>query len=735
MSVEDISKSTIQSGRRIDPAFSVSIVTILSVALIALTFLNIDRFATAPAAGVAILSLVTSAFIVLRQQHLPRGLRTSLRALSTADVRLLANSIIIVVAAFAYGRLALSSPDFVLNNDKVIRWGYQDKRAFVFLYLALLVAFASFAAVAGILSHERRRSKASTHERLRRGKIAWGMFGALSTLVALAIFSLPQWSEQAATVERLTNIHLLVHLGALQRIREGATPYIEALTQYGPGNQLILYHLTEAFGFTAHGFMASNLLVNAICVALLFSLASVLFGVAFSGTLLLAWIFLPSPWHSSSLVGWALFSRWIGMPVISMLLAYTFFVAKDRTKPLNVALTGAVWGSAAFLSQENLMGGGIILILMVLIALRMCQVSLHEALVYSAIFALAGTSMLLFLVHLFFGFEHSFEVVRSTLRGSNLVQLGISNTIWSTPITTSAALRDVLYTYLMPALYLLGMAFFLSPRLVRLVFPEGRQQRILAAYGATLVGGAVMHILSLWRSDSVHLHGVSVFMGIFLFVFTYLIFVARRYPGMKLLFFVCTLILADALAASVRPISAKCADAISAIKDVGANVSNVVNFFEIAKDGNKDAQNQFELRYSPLQSTLTRLRASPQYIENVEMTDLVRQKVGSRKVAGLTFSSSKVISDVSVLYFFADVVPAHAVTSPIMNIWLQSELTTYVAEIVSSNVDCIVSDQEGDKLNRDVLYRAWKSTHGDDIVDTPLSGQRVYGTLSCRKEG
>jgi len=72
--------------------------------------------------------------------------------------------------------------------------------------------------------------------------------------------------EAGDSLARFYDLHSHVHLGALEQIRLGAVPYLEAQTQYGLGNQLLMYVLVNLVHFSNHGFYAANILLNAVCV-------------------------------------------------------------------------------------------------------------------------------------------------------------------------------------------------------------------------------------------------------------------------------------------------------------------------------------------------------------------------------------------------------------------------------------------------------------------------------------
>src|SRR5262249_42378619 len=92
---------------------------------------------------------------------------------------------------------------------------------------------------------------------LRRALVAAGVGCVLAVLYVAPL--VPN------TIERdVLDTHELVHLGGMQRIAQGATPYIEARTQYGPGLQFVAYKLMQSTEFTLRGFRLAHMIMNLV---------------------------------------------------------------------------------------------------------------------------------------------------------------------------------------------------------------------------------------------------------------------------------------------------------------------------------------------------------------------------------------------------------------------------------------------------------------------------------------
>ena len=86
----------------------------------------------------------------------------------------------------------------------------------------------------------------------------------------------------SGALARFYDYHSHVHLGVLEQIRLGAMPYLEAQTQYGLGNLLLLYFATDIINFSNHGFYAGAMLVDVVCVVAFFVVLQQLLGLGWA---------------------------------------------------------------------------------------------------------------------------------------------------------------------------------------------------------------------------------------------------------------------------------------------------------------------------------------------------------------------------------------------------------------------------------------------------------------------
>ena len=253
----------------------------------------------------------------------------------------------IVGAAGGYAWLALTTSG-ITRDDMVVVWGLLDKRQPVFAYL-VVVAFVLFhrAMVTLFFAPTYGGNEAVAPRRSGLARMAGAVVVAVVAygwLGAEALRDLVPADE--ATLGKFYEYHSLVHLGALEQIRLGATPYAEAQTQYGLGNQLLAYALTKAFGFSNHGFYAGVLLVDVVCIVVFFVIVQQILGLGWALAGLVGWVLWPSPAAIIDLAGWAVLTRWIAVPILALLLARLLLADGPRAPVRGSALCPPAWSGA-----------------------------------------------------------------------------------------------------------------------------------------------------------------------------------------------------------------------------------------------------------------------------------------------------------------------------------------------------------------------------------------------------
>ena len=237
------------------------------------------------------------------------------------------------VAGYAWLALTNSS---VTRQDVVVQWGLLDKRQLTFAYL-VVVAFVIFHhAMARFVFDHRDAGRGPVgeipHRRLA-SRLLGAVFIAILAYCWIGVAALRDVVPgDAGALARFYDYHSHVHLGVLEQIRLGAVPYLEAQTQYGLGNLLLLYFVTDVINFSNHGFYAGAMLVNVVCVIGFFVIVQQLLGLGWAIAGLVGWLLWPSPAGVLDLAGWAVLTRWLAVPVLALLLAHALLNAWPRRR-------------------------------------------------------------------------------------------------------------------------------------------------------------------------------------------------------------------------------------------------------------------------------------------------------------------------------------------------------------------------------------------------------------------
>src|SRR5262249_34269478 len=312
--------------------------------------------------GLAALALVLYFF---SQRSLPRGVAGKSQATLTDcpwTTALLLTATVVMIALIVVALFMLYPP--ATEKTQIGTWSYMDKRWIVALYLLgvgsvylpgifkrLLDVLAPAVAVSSPLlkgdSLEEHGSIRACRERLLRRALVATVVGCVLAVLYVA----PLVSN---TIERnVLDTHELVHLGSMQRIAQGATPYVDARTQYGPGFQYVAYKLMQSTEFTLRGFRLAHMIMNLVTVALLFSIILFAFEWPIAIGAILAALFV-SPILLTPFVGWGVLARWFAPFVVGALAPLIIWSKiRDSARYALFAVLGVMCGALAWLSQEN----------------------------------------------------------------------------------------------------------------------------------------------------------------------------------------------------------------------------------------------------------------------------------------------------------------------------------------------------------------------------------------------
>ena len=652
------------------------------------------------------------------------------------------------VAGFAW--LAMTRTG--ITRDEVIAvWSMLDKRIPVFAYL-FLVAFVVFHRAMVVVFFAPAYGRQAMPVVPRR---SWLMRGAGAVVVAVLAYV---WLGAAAlrdvvpadtaTLAKFYEYHSLVHLGGLEQIRLGATPYVEAQTQYGLGNQLLAYALTRSFGFSNHGFYAGVLLIDVVCIVGFLVVVQQVLGLGWALAGLLGWTLWPSPAGVLDLAGWAILTRWLAVPILALLLARFLLAAGPRVGPgrepwLAPVAAGLVWGAGAFMSQENLSGGLLVLVFSLALYGPVCGRSLASLARFAGLFVASGAAGFVLLVSGSIGVGHTLEVLRQASAQSALVMAGVSNSIWSDnasltltmqvvhgwwddSLKTSGEVRPILQAYGFAVLLMIVIGLLAAYLGRSWRAAGGGQREFVWKFAAVAVGAYVLHLFALLRSDFSHLAGPSYLLPLFLLALPVFAWRCLR-PGLGrgLMLLVSLALIADAAIAGRSAIVSHARAAGTAWQDTMA-AREVFRALHAAGGQPLDAAS----RYSPIGRYQAAFRDRPSFAEMEELAGLLRGKLQGRRVELVLPTPDDPMNDPELLYFFGGFRSVSGITSPRGSIWTKADREAWIATVLKAKDTCVFFDA---RSLDSPLFRAWNDgARNGPVVNQPLVGRRDYGILSCK---
>lgn len=652
----------------------------------------------------------------------------------------------IVGAAGAYAWLALTATG-VTRDDVVVVWGLLDKRQAVFAYL-MITAFVLFHRAMVHLFFAPAygwREAPAMPRRSWPARLAGAVVVAIVAYCWLGAEALRDVTPASdATLAKFYEYHSLVHLGALEQIRLGATPYVEAQTQYGLGNQLLAHVLIDAFGFSNHGFHAGVVLVDVVCIVAFFVVVQQVLGLGWALAGLLGWVLWPSPAIVLDLASWAILTRWLAVPILALLLARLLLAAGPHAASWIAPVgAGLVWGAGGFMSQENLSGGLLVLILSLALYGPVCGRSLAGLARFGGLFLASGATAFVSLIAGTIGVGHTLDVLRRVSAQSALVMVGVSNSIWSDNVGLTLSLeivhgwwqeslethgdvRSVLQTYgsavlLMVAIGLLAGYLGRSWRTV-----SGAQRQFVWKFAGVAVGAYVLHLFALMRSDLSHLAGPSLLLPLFLLALPVFAWRCLR-PGLGrgLLLLLSVALIADAAAA-------RRSELVRQVQVAGDAWRNSVAAREVYRALHAARGQPLDTvsRYSPIARHQAAFRDMPSFAELEELAGLLRDRLKGRPVELVLPVAKDPMNGPELLYFFGGFRSVSGMTSPRSLVWTKADRDAWIAKVLGARNACVFFDPQS--LDGP-LFHAWNDTTRNGVVSNePIVGRRQYGVLSCK---
>lgn len=649
------------------------------------------------------------------------------------------------VAGYCY--LALLPSGAIAPRDEVIEWGRMDKRPLIFGYLGI-AAFIAFhwlwvAFVHGVPAAVRPSAAVPASRWTLR---VLGAFGI--ALLAYCWLALPALRGADVVggegLAKFYDIHAHVHLSALQQIRLGAIPYLEARTQYGPGNQLLLGAITDFVHFSNHGFLAANLLLNACCVLLFFIVVQQFLGFGWAAAGLLGWILWPSPAERIDLAGWAVLTRWLAIPVLALWLAWLLLGAESaRRRGSTAALAGALWGVGGFLSQENLSGGLLVLAFSIALFGPASGMTPWRLARFAGLCLLAGGVTFVALVAALVGPSHISEVVALANAKSGLVMAGVSNSIWSdnlglqfawnivdgrleTDFRAAGEFRELFLTYGLVFLLLLALGFVAAFLGRAWESADERTREFCRKFAGVTVGAFVLHVFSLLRSDTSHLAGPSFLLPLFLLMLPF--FFWRCVGGgmtRAALVAVSLAVIAEALVSGRLEVERR----VAGLRGVWRDTLAVVELSGELRS-HRGEKSVLAGLYSPLPRVQAAFRNHPDFTEVEEFFGLLHDRLKGRPVELGSYRFDDLVAHPDTAYFLGGLRSLSGITSPKNSLWLRSEQDAWIARVAGTQSGCLFFDATSNRQLVDAWMRSAKPPQ--KMIIEPIAGRRDYGTLACK---
>ncbi len=658
--------------------------------------------------------------------------------------------------------LALTQADGSSGKDEVLRWGLYDKRPLFFAYL-LIVAFAVYyrltlwlveqltrpaqatAPVSSVPSRVGLRSTSAQRLLRRLGG------AALIAVLAFAWIGVPTLRAVTPSIgdglALFHNIHNYVHLSGLEQIRQGALPFVEAKTQYGLGNQTLLYLATNAIHFSLHGFYAACVLIDIACVLLFFVCVQQLLGLRWALLCLLGWLVLPSPLDFlPGMAAGALQTRWVAVAILSLALANLLLGRHpNRRRLLGALACGLLWGVGGFLSQENLSGGLLVLALSLALFAPAAGLRLGEIVRFAGLFLASGLLADLILTASVVGIGHVATTFALAAQKPGLVVAGVSDSWWSDPLgltlgfnalngifdglfRTHGAFGPLLETY--GDAIVLVVTLVLLARLMSRHFAEldAQTRDFVAKFGGVTVGAYVLLSFGLLRSDAGHLASPALLMP--LFIPMLVVFAWRclgRGPARRaLMAYPLAVVVLSTLPQIPRIPQIADATTPAALWRDGTRAVAAYRDLRQARQDPDDLAN----RYSPLPAYQAQLRRHPDFPATREMFDRLRAALQGRRVELSFYRVNRLIESPELFYFLGGFRSITGITSPMTTLWLRSEEDAWIRSVAAANTGCLFLDVDP----KGYLVAAWRKSlgPGQSLAELPIAGTRDYGSLSCK---
>jgi hypothetical protein len=410
---------------------------------------------------------------------------------------------IVAVVGLAYVGTLVIYPSPVAQSQ-YHSWGYLDKRWMVALYVlgvglvylpAVMKCF--FAQVNG-----RQSPLALTDSGLL-------LFAPRTwfdrTIAASAVGLLFALIWAGPTVPAILNqagfdVHESAHLGAIQLIRQGAVPYVEAKTHFGLGHQMFSYAVMSATEFTFRGFRLAHVTANFFATWLLFATMVFAFGWL-TGLATIAIALSISPLVISNFIGWGVIFRWFGPFLAGALLPLMLWSSLAIVRRFAaISAVGAACGIVAWFSNENLILTLASAALIFSAAIARGRLFFSYALLLFGGFTIAMVGTFFILFSQTVGIRNLFPALQFNFHAGTMVSQGVSNTAWSEPASPWK------WAYYCTPYLVIGIT---AIALYNNTMDLRREQQLGQLLGMAAAASALTTV-TMFRADSSHFVGPSV---------------------------------------------------------------------------------------------------------------------------------------------------------------------------------------------------------------------------------
>ena len=624
----------------------------------------------------------------------PSLLRIQFEAISswsTLRVTIIATVTIAIIGSLYIAHLILLPS----VEDDSIRLGYFDKRWILALY-GLGVVLVYFSAVLKqlleVLSGRAPNSPKAILHKNAPGLLWWRIAAVTSFGFLLAFLDIgPVISEGLV---KIWDDHELVHLGPLQKLAQGAVPYVGAKTQYGPGHQVVSYLMMQQTEFTLFGFRASFFALNIFAESILFSvlLYSLGWGLGLAG-ILVSRLFCPI--FYLGFVGWFIEFRWMGPLLIGLLLPQVIW--SDRSRVSNsaaVAGIGAIGGALAWFSQENFSSILVTGFLIFCASFARGQYSFWTAPSLFGAFALSLVLSFVILLSATVGPGNVGEAMHDAFRVGVLWARGLANTPW-TPWPGPQSPWTAAF-YLTPLVIIVLNALGLWAPIQR----EPRDERILGKFLGVAAAAASFVPITLLRSDDAHFLGPAIALP-FLILLAVTSLPDRLTTSSRGRDVIRVSLLISLIGIYISPQDGT--QSISRLlPDPRRAWDGAVALARIKARSNEPAERSFfESRLGfPLLETgnPSRMRAESGCPFNfpvscgdlASVVDELRAAIGQRTVF-LDVPLDDKMTVTSTVYFFANLNPATFTPEVVTTMWTKSDLEVLHAGLTRNPPECVIS--------------------------------------------